>query len=174
MKKMSMGIGTNLISEKWAGIDVSTVRQLSTEILERANQKSQLAQVDLTAFKRAELGVDFYSSRTSIEAQRHISITNSNMQIETPISTNFLNAQAASSLYNPSSISKNVEGRIQPAISEGETENTIKEVFELSRNLEVYSADRDKRGSSNSNPFAHVKNEEENENDNKGNINFVA
>lgn len=157
---MTMGIGTNAISAKWAGIDVNAVKQISAEILERANQKSELSQVNLTAFKRPELGVDFYNPKTSLEAQKQIALTNSQMQVQTPVSTGFLNAQAASALYAPSSIVKQVEGKMQPAIKEGEVEN-LKDVFALRRNLEVYSAQKDKRGSNGSNPFANTKGEEE-------------
>jgi|GEM_PF-1506751 len=157
---MTMGIGTNIISAKWAGIDMNAVKQVSAEILERANQKSDLSQVNLTAFKRPELGVDFYSSRTSIEMQKQISLTNSQMQVQTPVSTGFLNAQAASALYAPSSIVKQVEGKMAPAIREGENEN-IKDVFSLTRNLEVYNTQKDKKGSSSSkNPFASAQSEQ--------------
>ncbi len=158
---MAMGIGTNAISAKWAGIDVNVVKQVSAEILERANQKSDLSNVNLTAFKRPELGVDFYNSKTSLEVQKQISLTNSQMQVETPVSTGFLNAQAATSLYAASSITKQVEGKMQPAVQEGETES-IKDVFALQRNLEVYSAQKDKKGSSSSkNPFRAPQSEPE-------------
>lgn len=149
---MSLNTGINLISNKWAGVEIGAVKQISAEIMQNANTKTvDLSQVNLSAFKRPELGVDFYSPKTSIEAQRQISISNSNMQVNTPISTGFLNAQAASNLYSGQNITKAVEGKMAPAIAEGEKEST-KEVFSLSRNLEVYNTSKDKKGSG-SNPF---------------------
>lgn len=169
---MSMGVGINLISNKWAGIDVGAVKEISAEILQRADAKAvDLSQANLSAFKRAELGVDFYSGKTSVEAQKQISIANSNMLVQTPISTGFLNAQAASSLYAPNSITKAVEGKMQPAVAEGEKES-IKDVFALTRSLEVYNTQKDKRGS-NSNPFANGQQNQENGNDENG-LNIVC
>ena len=169
---MTMGIGTDSISAKWAGIDIGAVKQVSAEILERASQKSDLSQVNLTAFKRPELGVDFYNQKTSLEAQRQISLTNSQIQVQTPVATGFLNAQAASSLYAPSSILKQVEGKMQPAVQEGETES-LKEVFSLQRNLEVYSTQKDKKGSSSSkNPFQSAQVEQEQKTE--GTLSIVA
>lgn len=169
---MSMGTGINLISNKWAGIDASAVKQVSAEIMQRAEAKSvDLSQVNLAAFKRPELGVDFYSGKTSVEAQKQISLTNINMQVETPISTGFLNAQAASALYAPNQIVKSVEGKIQPPVVETERE-TVKDFFNLTRSLEVYSTAKDKKGS-NSNPFSNGQKSEETA-DNKEGLNIVC
>ena len=151
---MNLGNVNNVnVNNKWAGIDLGAVKQVSAELIQNANSKTvDLSQANLAAFKRPELGVDFYNQRTSIEAQRQIALTNAQLQINTPASTGFLNAQAAASLYASPSVQRLVEGKMAPAVQEGEAES-MKNIFKSTRNLEVYNTQKDKRGT-NRNPFA--------------------
>lgn len=135
------------------GIDTSVLKQVSAEILKRAEQKN--SQYNTSSFNSAlrtvDVGVDLYKGNIDTQTARQIALNNSGLQIQ--LSENaqnaikFLNAQAASV-----NIQKNVEGKITAAVNEvggqpAKTENTP--VF---NSIVSNSASKDKNGS---NPFYH-------------------
>ncbi len=164
---MSAGMNVNQISSssKWLNVDTASLSQVTSEILGRAQGKtSTLSQVDLSKFTRAGQGIDLYNSRTSVELQKQIASNNSSLNAVN-VNTNYLNAQAASALYIPSNVAKNVEGKMTIGITEGDKETT-REIYPLPKSTEVFSTaelSKDKRGS---NPFAtytSVQNEDNSE-----------
>lgn len=134
---MTFGLGVNQISaNKWAGVEVSAVNQVSNEILARAAEKTiDLSQANLSQFKRPELGINLYDGKTNVELQKQISLMNSGHLQTHAISTTFLNSQAASTLYPPMNVEKTIE----------ETK------VETKTELLTSSTAKDKKG--NANPF---------------------
>ena len=121
MSVSGLGLNQNLFS----GIDSVNAQQISGEIFSRAAQKTiDLSKTDLSQFRRPELGVDLYNSKTSLELQRQIAITQSGINTQN-INTSYLNSQAASALYGGNNIAKTVDGKLfVPANSEVEPINT--------------------------------------------------
>lgn len=151
-----MSIGINNVNNYGVGIDKASVAQVSGEIFNRAAAKTiDLNTIDLTKFKRADLGVDFYNNRTSIEIQRQISIANSGMNINNTgaAASTYLNAQAAALNYS-NNTGKTIEGKIAFALNEADGVS-LREVFALPKSTELFNIadmDKDKKGS---NPFSY-------------------
>lgn len=151
-----MSIGINNVNNYGAGIDRASVAQVSGEIFNRAAAKTvDLTTVDLSKFKRADLGVDLYSSRTSIDVQRQISVANSGININNTgaAASTYLNAQAAALNY-ANNTGKTIEGKLAFALNEADGVS-LREVFALPKATELFNIkdmDKDKKGS---NPFAY-------------------
>ena len=99
------------------GIDTSALREITQEIFKRAETKSvDLSSLDLTKFKRADLGMDLYSGKVDASTARQVAMTNSGMQValneKAIASLKFLNGEAAKSIF------KVVEGKMAPAVNE--------------------------------------------------------
>ena len=132
------------------GIDTQALREVTQEIFNRAETKSvDLSSLDLTKFKRADLGMDLYNGKVDSTTARQVAMANSGMQInlnETVLaSLKFLNGEASKSIF------KNVEGRMAPAVEEATTK--VKNNFELpkfSQLVKTLDLSKDKHGS---NPF---------------------
>ena len=154
-----MSIGINQ-TNNYAGIDRASVGQITNEIFTRAAQKSNVQSLDinsldLSKFKKADLGVDFYSNKTSIEAQREISIANSGINVNnTAIAASvYLNSQAAALNY-ANNTGKTIEGKIAFALNENDNVS-LREVFALPKGTNVFNIadmENDKKGS---NPFGY-------------------
>ena len=98
------------------GIDASVIKEVSAEILKRAQAKTA-QNVQQSVFKSQELGVDLYQGKVDSSVARQIAMNNSGLQIQLNQnvldSIKFLNTQAAQQ------VSKNVEGKLAFAVYEG-------------------------------------------------------
>ena len=149
MSVSGLGLNQNLFS----GIDSVNAQQISGEIFSRAAQKTiDLSKTDLSQFRRPELGVDLYNSKTSLELQRQIAITQSGINTQN-INTSYLNSQAASALYGGNNIAKTVDGKLfVPANSEVEPINTVEPQSQRVDLYQIANLNKDAKGS---NPFAY-------------------
>lgn len=154
MSVSGLGLNQNLFS----GIDSVNAQQISGEIFSRAAQKTiDLSKTDLSQFRRPELGVDLYNSKTSLELQRQIAITQSGINTQN-INTSYLNSQAASALYGGNNIAKTVDGMLfVPANSEVEPINTVEPQSQRVDLYQIANLNKDAKGS---NPFAYKPQEE--------------
>lgn len=154
MSVSGLGLNQNLFS----GIDSVNTQQISGEIFSRAAQKTiDLSKTDLSQFRRPELGVDLYNSKTSLELQRQIAITQSGINTQN-INTSYLNSQAASALYGGNNIAKTVDGKLfVPANSEVEPINTVEPQSQRVDLYQIANLNKDAKGS---NPFAYKPQEE--------------
>ena len=154
MSVSGLGLNQNLFS----GIDSVNAQQISGEIFSRAAQKTiDLSKTDLSQFRRPELGVDLYNSKTSLELQRQIAITQSGINTQN-INTSYLNSQAASALYGGNNIAKTVDGKLfVPANPEVEPINTVEPQSQRVDLYQIANLNKDAKGS---NPFAYKPQEE--------------
>ena len=60
-----------------AGIDVNSAAKVSSQILKEASANAQptVQAIDYSKFNRATLGIDLYSSRTNVDLQKQIALT---------------------------------------------------------------------------------------------------
>lgn len=142
-------------------IDVKAVKDITSQILDTKNTAPSvdLDKLNLSKFRRAELGVDLYSSRTNVEQASQIAIRNSGIDVNLNQSfianVQYLNSQAAQT-QNVNKITKQVEGKIVVPVAEDSQVN-LREVFALPKAAQLFEAqnlDKDKRGS---NPFSYHK-----------------
>lgn len=92
------------------GIDVNNVAKVSSQILKEAssNKQPQVQAIDYSKFNRATLGIDLYSSRTNVDLQKQIAMTQAGLYSQA-VDVAQLNSAAAASLYSANSVAKNVE-----------------------------------------------------------------
>ncbi len=134
------------------GIDTSVLKQVSAEILKRAEAKNSQYNVNNSfgnVLKATELGVDLYKGNIDTQVAKQIALNNSGLQIQLSESAQkaiqFLNSQAAQN------ISKNVEGKM--TISVNEVNGQVKpQTAPLFNSIISNSTSKDKNGS---NPFYH-------------------
>lgn len=132
------------------GIDTKVLREVTQEIFKRAEGKtSDLSSLDLSKFKRADLGMDLYSGKVNASTAREVAMTKSGMQVNlnenVMASIKFLNSEATKSIL------KNVEGKIAPAVNEGttKTQNNVA-LPRFAQLVKTTDLSKDKSGS---NPF---------------------
>ena len=149
-----MSLGVTLNTNK-SYIDISSVNEVAKQIFTKAETKSiDVNTVDLSKFRRPEVGIDLYSQRTNLDTSRQIAIRNAGLDIQ--LNENFianvqyLNTMAA---QGATKVAKNVEGKLTAPVAEGE-KSEIKNIFTLPGNIELTNSknlDKDRRGS---NPFS--------------------
>lgn len=137
-----------------SGIDTSALKEVTQEIFKRAASKTvDLSTLDLTKFKRADLGMDLYNNKVDISTARKVAINNSGMQINLSeaavTSLKFLNSQASKSIF------KTVEGKVTVAVNE-ETSQP-KKTYELPKFAQLVKTLDLGRDKNNSNPFYNGK-----------------
>ena len=172
-----MSFGVTLNTNR-SYIDKTSIGEVAKYIFQNAENKSANIEntVDLSKFRRPEVGIDLYSQRTNIDTARQIAIRNAGLDIN--LNENFianvqyLNAQAA---QNATKVQKTVEGKLAAPIAEGE-KSEIKNIFNLPQTMDITNSknlEKDKRGS---NPFSFVytnKNKGKEKQEEKS-VNFVA
>ncbi len=150
---MSLGITLNTNRNY---IDTTSVKEVARQIFQNADSKNFDINntVDLSKFRRPEVGIDLYSQRTNIDTSRQVAVRNAGLDIN--LNENFianvqyLNAQAA---QGTNKVQKNVEGKLIAPVAEGD-KSEIRNVFNLPGTIETGKSktlDKDKRGS---NPFS--------------------
>ena len=157
---MSLNVNTALYQLN--GVDTQSVASVSSQILKNAqNNQPQVASIDYSKFNRAALGVDLYSSRTSVELQKQIALTQAGLYAQS-INVAKLNASAAANLYAASTVAKNVE-LTQSVLSNELT--SPQRLEDLENKIEVFkSSDKNASSSNGFNPFEAKKGNDEGEN----------
>lgn len=151
---MSLGVTLNTNRNY---IDTTAINEVARQIFTNAETKtatSDLNNVDLTKFRRPEVGIDLYSQRTNIDTAKFVAVRNAGLDVN--LNQNFianvqyLNTMAA---LESQKVQKNVEGKLIAPVAEGE-KSEIKNIFNLPGTIELTNSknlDKDKRGS---NPFS--------------------
>lgn len=132
------------------GIDTSALKEVTQQIFKRAESKTvDLSSLDLSKFKRADIGMDLYNGKVESSVARQVAMNNSGMQVSlndnTLATLRFLNGKATEVAL------KNIDGKFTPAISEEAPK--AKNVFGLPKFNEltkIADLNQDKKGS---NPF---------------------
>lgn len=130
------------------GIDRAALKQVSQEILKRANANS--AQFNVEAVKpvaqnSADLGVSVYNKNIDVNIANQIAMNNSGMQIHLNQGAlnaiNSLNAQAAVKL------NENVGGRMTIDVKETPVSVISKDNPSIQQGIMSFATDKDKNGS---------------------------
>lgn len=139
----------NVSAQFKSGIDTGVLKQVSQEILKRANAKNADFNVNST-FKtasqaRQELGLNLYNGSVDANTARQIALNNSGLQIQLNQnvlnSIKYLNAQAAQRNAN------NLEGRMTVEVNEITTKVVAPENPTLTQGILSFATDKDKSGS---------------------------
>ena len=150
------------------GIDTTTLKQVSNEILKRAAEKNSQYNTNTSSlnniFKNANnIGIDLYSGKVDTNVARQVAMNNSGFQIqlnqEVMQSIQYLNAKAAQN------VQKNVEGKITVALNEGVGNTQKSEAAPVFNSIISLGASKDKNGSAPSykGEFLFIKKDKENE-----------
>jgi len=149
-----MDLNVNYTSLYQNGIDKSMLKEVSVEILRRAEQKSSQfsntsSSQNLTLAKPAELGVDLYNGKVDTQVQKQIAMNNSlqfQLNAETLKSIQFLNSQAA--------IASKIDGKYMPQVNASAVAPEAQKVSESNKTqfMSIITSEtaKDKNGS---NPF---------------------
>ncbi len=159
-----MAIGFN--AQYKLGIDTTTLKQVSNEILKRAAEKNSQYNINtsgLSSFRTTDIGVDLYKGNVDTNVARQIAMNNSGFQIqlnqEVMQSIQYLNAKAAQN------VQKNIEGKITVALNEGVGNTQKSEAAPLFNSIISLGAGKDKNGSAPSykGEFLFIKRDKEKE-----------
>ena len=133
------------------GIDTTTLKQVSNEILKRAAEKNSQyntssSSVNNNIFKNVQnLGIDLYKGNVDTNVARQVAMNNSGMQIQLSQnvlqSIQYLNSQAAQN------VQKNVEGKITVALNVGVGNTQKTEAAPKFNSIISLAAGKDKNGS---------------------------
>ena len=135
-----------------AGIDVNSAAKVSSQILKEASANAQptVQAIDYSKFNRATLGIDLYSSRTNVDLQKQIALTQAGLYAQA-VNVAQLNSAAAASLYSASNVQKNVELTQSAQAYELTSPNKLETE---TNNIQVFNTSDKNANSSNSfNPF---------------------
>ena len=149
------------------GIDVNNVAKVSSQILKeaQANKEPQVQAIDYSKFNRATLGIDLYSSRTNVDLQKQIAMTQAGLYAQA-VNVAQLNSAAAASLYSANAVAKNVE--LAQSIQALEL-NMPQKITQETSKIQLFNiTDKNSRSSNGFNPFdvnEENSNQEESEKD---------
>lgn len=139
----------NVNAQYKLGIDTTTLKQVSQEILKRAAEKNSQYNADTsrvnTVFRPADIGIDLYKGNVDTKIARQVALNNSGLQIklnqEVLNSIQYLNSKAAQN------VQKNVEGKITVALNEGVGNSVKTEKAPENNGIMSLAAGKDKNGS---------------------------
>lgn len=131
------------------GIDTTTLKQVSQEILKRAAEKNSQYNTNTTSslnnFRTADIGIDLYKGNIDTKVARQVAMNNSGFQIqlnqEVLQSIQYLNTKAAQN------VQKNVDGKITVALNEGVGNTSKSEAAPKFNSIISLAAGKDKNGS---------------------------
>lgn len=134
------------------GIDINNVDKASAQILKSAaDNQPKVQSIDYSKFNRAALGIDLYSSRTNVELQKQIALTQAGLYAQA-INVAKLNSSAAANLYSANTVQRNVE-LTQSTIANNELA-PVKKLEQNSNTIELLNvADKNSNSSNGFNPF---------------------
>ena len=149
---MSLNLNTALYYSK--GVDLNNVNAVSNQILKSAQQKSAeptVQAIDYSKFNRATLGIDLYSSRTNVDLQKQIALTQAGLYSKS-VDVARLNAQAAMNLYSAQSVQKQVE--LTQSVAQANELTPVKQL-ENNRNIvQLFNiSDKNSNSQNSFNPF---------------------
>lgn len=150
------------------GIDTTTLKQVSNEILKRAAEKNSQYNTSSSSvnniFQNTQnLGIDLYKGNVDTTTAKQVAMNNSGMQIQLSQdvlkSIQYLNSQAAQN------IQKNVEGKITVALNEGVGNTQKTEAAPKFNSIVSLATGKDKNGSAPSykGEFLFIKKDKEKE-----------
>lgn len=134
------------------GIDINNVDKASAQILKSAaDNQPKVQSIDYSKFNRATLGIDLYSSRTNVELQKQIALTQAGLYAQA-VNVAKLNSSAAANLYSANTVQRNVE-LTQSTIANNELA-PVKKLEQNSNTIELLNvADKNSNSSNGFNPF---------------------
>jgi len=168
---MSLNLNTALY--RASGIDVNNVASVSGQILNnaQANSQIQVQAIDYSKFNRANLGIDLYSSRTNVDLQKQVALTQAGLYAQA-IDVAKLNTQAAMNLYSASTVQKNVE--LTQSVQAVEL-NPPPKVEQQANIVQLFNiSDKNSNSSNGFNPFKTDEEETDNQEKNEKVINLFA
>ena len=142
------------------GVDTASVAKVTGEILNNAQAKSQpqVIGLDYSKFNRANLGLDLYSNRTSVEIQKQVSMIQAGLYAQA-VDVAKLNSSAAANLYSANAVQKQVE--LTQSISQTELSSPRK-LEEIDNSIRLFNiSDKNSNSSNGKNPFATDKDSHE-------------
>ena len=151
---MSLNLNSVLYSAN--GVDSANVLNVANRILNKQSAQVQpsvnVQGINYSKFTRATLGVDLYSSRTNVDLQRQIALTQAGLYQQS-VDVAQLNAQAAANLYSASTVQRNV-GLTQSV----ESKDSLTPVQKIETQANVIQTlniqDKNSNSSNGFNPFA--------------------
>ena len=161
-------------------IDMQSVNETANRIFVNAQNKSiDMTNVDLSKFKRVDLGLEVYTRQISAEKATQIAIRQSGLDIQLTqnfaANVKYLNTQAA--LYNNKDMSKNLmTGKIHTQVNVVEADNT-REVYALPKSSNIFniaSMDKDKSDSEGTSYFQPQKNNGQNSKEETSSLSIFA
>ena len=134
------------------GLDINNVDKASAQILKSAaDNQPKVQSIDYSKFNRATLGIDLYSSRTNVELQKQIALTQAGLYAQA-VNVAKLNSSAAANLYSANTVQRNVE-LTQSTIANNELA-PVKKLEQNSNTIELLNvADKNSNSSNGFNPF---------------------
>lgn len=133
------------------GIDTTTLKQVSNEILKRAAEKNSQYNTNSSSVRnifqstQQNLGIDLYKGNVDTSVARQVAMNNSGMQIQLSQdalkSIQYLNSQAVNN------VQKNVEGKISIALNEGVGNSQKSEAAPKFNSIISLATGKDKNGS---------------------------
>lgn len=147
------------------GIDTTTLKQVSNEILKRAAEKNSQYNTSSSGinFRAQALDIDLYKGNVDVSVARQVAMNNSGLQIQLSQdvlkSIQYLNSQAAQN------VQKNVEGKITVALNEGVGNVQKNDTTPKFNSIVSLAAGKDKNGSAPSykGEFLFIKKDKEQE-----------
>ena len=161
-------------------IDTANVNEVANRIFVNAqNKQIDMSNIDLSKFKRVDLGLEVYTRQISAEKATQIAVRQSGLDISLTqnfaANVKYLNTQAALSSSND--MSKNLmTGKVHTQVNTTETDNT-REVFALPKSGNIFniaSLDKDKNGSNGSFYFQNNKQQSQESKEDTTNLSIFA
>lgn len=137
------------------GVDGNNVVNVANKILNGQNNASKQATVqsiDYSKFNRPTLGVDLYSSRTSVDLQRQVALTQAGLYQQS-INVAQLNSHAAANLYSAQTVQKNVE--LTQSVDSKDSLTPVQKIETSANVIQTLNIqDKNSNSSNGFNPFA--------------------
>ena len=177
---MSLDLAAKLNNFDVRSIDTQNVSTVANQIFVNARSKSiDTNNLDLSKFKRVDLGLEVYTRQISSEKVMQIAVRQSGMDINLTqnfaANVKYLNTQAA--LNTNKDVSKNImTGKIHTQINKTDADNT-REVYALPKSGNIFniaSLDKDKNGSNGSFYFQNNKQESQETKEDTTNLSIFA
>ncbi len=162
-------------------IDTQNVNEVTNRIFVNAQSKSiDVSNLDLSKFKRVDLGLEVYTRQISAEKAMQIAVRQSGLDINLTqnfaANVKYLNTQAALNVNKD--MSKNVmTGKVHAQVNASNEVDTSREVFALPKSgniFDIASMDKDKTGSDGTFYFQNKKENGQESKEDKQSISIFA
>lgn len=166
-----LDLSTNLYARY--GVDVDNISKVTQGILNSSQntvKDVQVQSIDYSKFNRQTLGVDLYSSKTDVDLQKQIALTQAGLYAKS-INVAQLNSAAAQSLYSANNVQRNVE--LAQSVSTNEIQPDS-ETKELKSPIKTFKTSDEGNSSPKENPFLMQESNSDNEDGETGEVNIFA